>query len=89
MNKRFRVTIGSDVNLEDLSGDLYFDDQIVCVLTQEEGFENLKLELFGPPPKGKPHGDKWTFPLREFEEALAKLKQRLWELRRTEPQSEE
>ncbi|HEX4376112.1 MAG TPA: hypothetical protein VHZ99_03060 [Steroidobacteraceae bacterium] len=78
MNPRFRVTVGSEPEYDNLVGDLYFDDAIVCVLTQEDGPEAVRIKLFGPP-----HVDNWEFSLREFEEALAALKQRLWELRRT------
>jgi hypothetical protein len=41
MNSRFRFTVGSEPDFEDLVGDLYFDDQLVCVLTQEEGLEAI------------------------------------------------
>ncbi len=79
MNPRFRITVGSEPEYEDLVGDLYFDDQIVCVLTQEKGFEAMQMNLFCPPD-----GRTWSFPLADFEEALAALKKRMWELRRTE-----
>ena len=45
MNPGFRFTVGSEPEYEDLVGDLYFDDQIVCVLTQELGFEAMRIEL--------------------------------------------
>ena len=80
MSSRFRITIGSDPDHEDLVGDLYFDDQIVCVLTQEAGIDAVQIELF--PPSG---GGTWSFALAEFEEALRAVKQRLWELRRADP----
>lgn len=78
MNPRFRFTVGSEPEHENLVGDLYFDDSIVCVVTQECGLEAAQLRLFKPP-----RGDNWEFALRDFEEALAALKKRLWELRRT------
>lgn len=78
MNSRFRFTVGSSFGYEDLVGDLYFDDRILCVLTQENGFEAMKIELHGPPA-----GDTWTFPLADFEAALTAMKRRMWELRRT------
>lgn len=78
MNPRFRITVGSEPDYEDLVGDLYFDDQIVCVLTQEEGMDAMRIQLYGPPA-----GTAWNFALAEFEAAVAALKQRMWELRRT------
>ncbi len=79
MNTRFRFTVGSEPDYEDLVGDLYFDDVIVCVLTQEGGFSSMQVELHPNPKDGA-----WKFSLADFEEALAALKNRMWELRRTE-----
>jgi len=79
MNPHFRITVGSEPDYEDLVGDLYFDDHIVCVLTQDEGFEAMRLELYA-----SPEGGPWSFALADFEEALDALKKRMWELRRTE-----
>jgi hypothetical protein len=79
MKPRFRITVGSEPEYEDLVGDLYFEDQILCVLTQEEGFKAMKIKLFC-----QRDGGTWSFDLADFEEALAALKQRMWELRRTD-----
>ena len=79
MNPRFRITVGSEPDHEELVGDLYYDDQIVCVLTQEAGFKAMQIEFFGPPGHGA-----CKFPLADFEEALSALKKRMWELRRTD-----
>ncbi len=79
MNPRFRITVGSEPDYDNLVGDLYFDDSIVCVITQEGGMEAAQIKLFKPP-----QGVDWEFALRDFEEALAALKHRLWELRRTD-----
>ncbi|MDZ4259532.1 MAG: hypothetical protein U0974_12000 [Gemmatimonadales bacterium] len=75
---RFRITVGSEPEYEDLVGDLYFDHRIVCTLTQEDGFDAMRLKLSCPP-----EGGTWNFSLAEFEEALATLKKRMWDLRRT------
>ena len=79
MNPRFRITVGSEPEYDDLVGDLYFDDQIVCVLTQEDGFDAMDMKL-----SSGPDCTPRSFRLKDFEEALAALKQRMWELRRTE-----
>lgn len=76
MNSGFRFTVGSEPEREELVGDLYFDDHIVCVLTQEDGFEAMQIELHR-----QPEGGAWAFSLADFEEALAALKKRMWELR--------
>lgn len=80
MNPRFRHTVGSEPEHDELVGDLYFDDRIVCVLTQDGGFDLMQIELHGPP-----QGATWSFPLADFEAALAALKSRMSELRRTGP----
>ena len=77
MNSRFRFTVGSEPEYEDLVGDLYFDDHSVCVLTQEGGFDAMQIELQAPPD-----GRTWKFPLADFELAIAALKARMWDLRR-------
>ncbi len=79
MKSDFRITVGSDSDFEDLVGDLYYRDQIVAVLTQEEGADAMRIELHPAPG-----GASWHFSLKDFEEALAVLKNRMWELRRTE-----
>jgi hypothetical protein len=79
MNARFRITVGSEPNYDDLVGNIYFDDCIVCIVTQEEGFDLMEVELFAPP-----EGSTWRFGLKDFEEALAALKNRMWELRRVD-----
>jgi hypothetical protein len=46
MNPRFRITIGSERDYDDLVGDIYFDDCIVCVVTQEGGLDDAQVEFF-------------------------------------------
>jgi hypothetical protein len=80
MNPRFRITIVSERDYDDLVGDIYFDDCIVCVVTQEGGLDDAQVEFFSPPG-----GGTWRFALRDFEEALAAVKKRMWELSRVDP----
>ena len=80
MNPHFEVSVGSEYDYEDLVGNLYFDGAPVCILTQEKGFDAMEVE-FLPAPSG----GRWHFSLNEFDEALAALKKRMWELRRVEP----
>jgi hypothetical protein len=76
VNPRFRITVGSEPDYDDLVCDLYLDERILCVDTQEEGFEVAQVELFAPP------GGAGQFALRNFEEALFSLKKRMCELQR-------
>lgn len=75
--KKFRIDIGSDLEYEDLVADIYFEDRFVAMLTQEQGFENLEIEIY-PPETQK----FWVFKFSEFDEAIQYAKRRLWELRR-------
>lgn len=77
INKKFRTDIVGDLDYEDLIADIYFEDQILAVLTQEDGFENLRIKIY--PPKDK---DFWNFKFDEFEDVIHHAKKRLWELRR-------
>ena len=79
MNPRFEISVGSEYEYDDLVGNLYFDGAPVCILTQENGFDAMEIQ-FLPPPSG----GRWHFSLKDFEEALAALKKRMWELRRIE-----
>ena len=75
----FEYTIGSDPNFEDLVADIGFNSHLVALLTQEGGFQNLRIRLF--PPENLEY---WDFRFDEFEEILQKAKNRLSELRKEE-----
>jgi len=72
----FEFTIGSDVDFENLIADIGFENNLVALLTQEDGIENLRIRIY--PPKNK---EFWDFRFDEFEEAIHRAKQRLSELR--------
>ena len=73
----FEYSIGSDLDYEDLIVDIGFDNQLVALLTQEDGFENLRIQLHSPK-----NASYWDFRLDELEAIIQKAKQRLWELRK-------
>jgi hypothetical protein len=73
----FRIDIVGDLEYEDLIADVYFNDQIVAVITQESGYENMEIEIY--PPKIQKF---WLFKMSEFESAIQYAKKRLWELRK-------
>ena len=75
----FKFSVGSDVDYENLVADIGFDNKLVALLTQEEGFENLRIQIcFSSESK------YWDFRLDEFEEIVQQAKKRLWELRKTD-----
>jgi hypothetical protein len=70
-------SISSDSNFEELIADIGFEDKLVAILSQEEGFEKLRIRLY--PPKD---GDFWDFSYDQFSTILQKARKRLWELRK-------
>jgi len=77
MKNEFKIVISSYVDYEDLCAEIYFDNQFVAILTQEEGFENLLIEIY--PPENKKH---WSFKFSDFEAILKKAKEQLWKMRK-------
>ena len=75
----FEFSIASDIDFEDLIADFGFNNQLVGLLTQEEGFENLRIRIY--PPKNQ---EFWDFRLDEFTEIIEKAKVRLNDLRKEE-----
>lgn len=76
---KFRIVISSDIEYNDLCAEIYFEDQFVAILTQEQGFENLEIQIYAPQNQ-----NFWEFKFSEFEAILASAKQSLFDMRRTE-----
>lgn len=75
MDKNFGVMLSSDLSYEYLVAEIYYKSdptrpmELVARLTQEEGFERLKIELH--PQKD----DKiWIFDFEEFKSAIIAAK---------------
>lgn len=75
--KKFEFTVGSDINFENLVADIGFENNLLVLLTQEDGFHNLRIRIY--PPENE---EFWDFRLDEFEDIIHKAKKRLWELRK-------
>lgn len=73
----FEYSIASDIDFEDLIADIRFENNLVALLTQEEGFQNLRIRIY--PPKNT---ELWDFRLDEFEEIIQRAKTRLKELQK-------
>lgn len=80
----FKITVCSDREHEDLIAEIYFNDEFVGLVSQEQGYDSLDLELY-PLRSGQPH----RFKLKDFEAVVEKAKARLWELRRAVPSKQE
>lgn len=72
--KNFQIVIFGDLEYERLVAEIYFKDEIVALLTQEHGYENLEIEIY--PPENQ---NFWVFNFFEFQEAIQHAKRRLWE----------
>lgn len=77
MAQDFEITVGSDEDYEDLIADIYYQKEFVCLLSQENGYTSLDMDIHP-----RPNGQSWKFKLSEFEGAIAQAKKRLWELRK-------
>ncbi len=62
---KLEFNVARDVDFEDLIADIGFKDQLVAVLTQENGFQNMIIIIH--PPKNQ---ECWDFRLDEFEDVL-------------------
>lgn len=79
MAKGFDILIGSHTDYEDLIAEIEYDHEPVALISQEDGFINLKITLYSPVG-----AEKWEFRFEEFDFYIQHAKKRLWELRRTE-----
>lgn len=73
----FEFNIASDIDYEDLIADIGFGNKCVALLTQEQGFKNMRIKIFS-----HENEEVWDFKLDEFEDIIKQAKQRLWELRK-------
>lgn len=65
MTSKFKILISSDSNYEELCAEIFFNGQFVGIVTQEQGLENLKIEIH--PPQNQ---NFWIFEFSEFENSL-------------------
>ncbi len=63
----------SDLDYEEMVADICYDNQTVAMITQENGIDNMEIEIY-------PHDEQkksWNFPLDDFIEVLAVAKKGL------------
>jgi hypothetical protein len=61
----FEFSIGNDVDFEVLITNVGFDNNLVAILTQEDGFQKMRIRTFSPENK-----ECWGFKFNEFEKAI-------------------
>ncbi|MDB6081217.1 MAG: hypothetical protein JWO53_489 [Chlamydiia bacterium] len=74
---RFKIIMSSDVGYDELCAEIFYEGQFVAIVTQEEGLENMRIEI-------APSLDKkaWNFKFSEFEKVLNSARTALWEMRK-------
>lgn len=75
-DESFKIQLSSDCRYEQLTAEIYYAGDLICILNQDKGIDDVALEMFPRSMKAK----KITFPLNEFyqklDEAIARLKER-------------
>jgi hypothetical protein len=75
LNKNWRLVLLFPDEFTDFIAEIYYQDNFVCLISQENGYEKLDIEIHS-----NLIGDAWKFNLADFELAVEKAKQRLWDL---------
>jgi hypothetical protein len=77
MTSNFKILISSDIDYNELCAEIFFEDQFVGIITQENGFEYMEIEIH-------PRLDKkvWVFKFSEFEAVIKSARKALLEMRK-------
>jgi hypothetical protein len=75
--KKFKFTVGSDDVHEKLAAEIIYESNFIAELTQENGFDNLMIELFYPSNTNKPF---CKCRLDDFLEVINMAKRKLGEV---------
>lgn len=78
INRDFRVDILFPNEFQDMIAEIYFRNEFLCLISQDEGYDSIDVEIVN-----KSKDANWKFKLADFEEAIVYAKKRLWELRKT------
>jgi hypothetical protein len=79
LNSNWQLTLLFPDEFSDFIAEIYYQNEFVCLISQENGCNQLDIEI-----ASKPNGESWKFSLSDFEQAIEKAKQRLWDLRKDE-----
>lgn len=78
MNKKFTVEICSDLDYEEMVADVSFEHRRFAMITQEDGVDNMEIEIFSPKNE-----IKLKFPLNDFIESLILARKSLIEMQKS------
>jgi len=77
---KFSIRLCSDLDYEEMVADICYEDRTVALVTQENGPENMQIEIFAP-EKGMP---SWKFSLNDLMNTVQSAKKRLIEFKKSE-----
>lgn len=66
---KFVIEISSDLDYEEIVANILFEEETVATISQENGLENLEIEIFSSFDR-----KSWIFSLEEFINALNSAK---------------
>lgn len=78
MNKKFTIEVCSDLDYEEMVADISYENHTIAMITQENGIDNMVIEIFSPKEKLK----SWKFSLNDFMETIAVAKKNLIEMQK-------
>lgn len=78
MNKKFTVEVCSDLDYEEMVADISYENHTIATITQDNGIENMKIEMFFPENTIR----SWEFPLDDFIAVIKFAKKRLIEMQK-------
>ncbi|MGB7128287.1 MAG: hypothetical protein WBD50_04260 [Candidatus Rhabdochlamydia sp.] len=70
INKKFRITLCSDLDFEGMVIDVCFDNQPVAILNYEKGIDNIEIQILSQ----NTDSQECIFPLQDFLNVLEKAK---------------
>ena len=78
MNSLFLVELCSDLDYEEMVADVSYGNQILAIIDQEKGIDQMEIEIFMPDSNAK----SWKLPLDEFIKTLHFAKKTLEEMQK-------
>ena len=77
MNKKLTVEVCSDLDYEEMVADICYEDHTIAMITQENGINNMQIEIFTPEET-----NSWSFCLDDFIDIIVFAKKRLIEMQK-------
>jgi hypothetical protein len=67
--KKFQIELCSDLDYEEMVADISYEDQPVAKITQDEGIDNIQVEIYSQKEEVS-----WKFSLDDFVEVMLRAK---------------